>query len=154
MDQLNQNSSFPSYHTHNGADGTPQLDESTSIKNTRRYVILPIVPSTNSNTVTSTIGGDFVMPFDGYVTEVGATVDTAGVTGTMQIDINKNGTSILTTKITIDSTKKTSRTATTPAVIDTSMKGFSVGDIFTFDVDTIQTTPAKGLKVFINCIKT
>lgn len=153
LNTLNTNTSFNAYHTHNGADGTPYLDEELSIINTRKHIIYVLVPSANSNTATTTIGGDFVMPFNGYITEVGATVDTAGTTGTMQIDINKNGTSILTTKITIDSTEKTSRTAATPPVIDTSLKSFSIGDIFTFDVDTVQSTVAKGLKIFINCVK-
>lgn len=151
MDNTN---TFANYHTHNSADGTPYLDEALSIINTRKHIIYVLVPSSTSNTATTTIGGDFVMPFDGYVTDVGATVDTAGTTGDMTIDINKNGSTILSTKITINTTKKTSRTATVPSAITPGQQKFSTGDIFTFDVDAIQTTPAKGLKMFINCVKT
>lgn len=149
-----QNNGFPVYHIHNGSDGTPRLDEQISIVNTRKNIIIVLVDSLTNNTATTTIGGDFVMPFDGYFTDVGATVDTAGTTGTMTIDINKNGTTILPTKITIDSGEKTSRTAATPSVLNPNTRNFVIGDIITFDVDAIQTTPAKGLKMFLNCIKT
>lgn len=141
-------------HMHNGSDSL-RVDFS-NLQNKTRFVLYRIVPSTDDTVVGNVIGGDFVMPFDGYVTEVGATVDTAGVTGTTTVDINKNGTTILRTKITIDSAEKTSRTAATPAVLNTvsSVNSFVTGDIFTFDVDTVNTTPAKGLVVFINVIQT
>lgn len=152
MDNTTQ--TFPQYHTHNNADGTPKLDEENSIINTRKSIIIVLIPAANPNTATTTIGGDFVMPFDGYFTDVGATVDTAGTTGTMTIDINKNGTTILPTKISIATGVKTSRSNTTQPVLNPNTRNFIIGDIITFDVDAIQTTPAKGLKMFLNCIKT
>lgn len=145
---------FNQYHTHNGSDGSPYLDEAISIRNTRKNIIVILVDSITSITATTTLGGDFVMPFNGYFTEVGATVDTAGTTGTMTIDINKNGTTILPTKITIDSGEKTSRTAATPPVLSATSKNFVIGDIITFDVDAIHTTAAKGLKMYLDCVKT
>ena len=99
------------------------------------------------------------MPFQGYVTSVGATVDTAGTTGTTTVDINLTTiapaatSSILLTKITIDSTENSSRTAATPSVLDSSKVNFSTGDIFTFDVDAVSTTPAKGLTIFMNVVE-
>lgn len=145
---------FSAYHKHNSSDGTPYLDESESIINTRKNIIIILVDSLSNVTAATTVGGDFVMPFDGYFTEVGATVDTAGTTGTMTIDINKNGTTILPTKITLDTGEKTSRTAATLPILNPATRYFVIGDIITFDVDAIQTTPAKGLKMFLNCIKT
>lgn len=96
---------------------------------------------------TGAFGGTFVFPFSGKILMVGATVDVAGVTGTMQLDINNNATSILSTKITIDDGETTSRTAATPSYVSNTT--FAKGDIFTFDVDTVQTTPAEGLTFFI-----
>ena len=77
------------------------------------------------------------MPFAMTVTEVRASLLTAGSTsGTTTIDINKNGTSILSTKLTIDATEKTSTTAATAAVISTS--SLSDDDEITIDIDAIS----------------
>ena len=138
-------------HTHNRTDSLPV--DFSNLTNITRYVIYRIVNPIVDTSVANIVGGDFVMPIAGTVMGVGATVDTAGTTNTTTIDINKNGTTILKTKVTIDSTEKTSRTATAPAVIDASVRSFTVGDIFTFDVDAINTTPAKGLTVFLDVIQ-
>ena len=77
------------------------------------------------------------MAFAMTVTEVRASLLTAGSTsGTTTIDINKNGTSILSTKLTIDATEKTSTTAATAAVISTS--SLSDDDEITIDIDAIS----------------
>lgn len=117
-----------------------------------RYILYRVLAPTSTDAVGTTVGGDLVMPFTGTLTSVGATVDTAGTTGTTQFDINKNTTTILSTKITIDSTEKTSRTAATPPVI--SVSTFTTGDILTFDIDTVQTTPALGLTFFLVATQT
>jgi len=135
-------------HAHTGTDSL-RVDFS-NVANRTRFVLYRIVNPTVNTTVTNKVGGDFVMPFPGFVSEVGATVDTAGVTGTMTIDINKNGVTILKTKITIDNGEKTSRDAAIPSIVDVSTRTFEIGDIFTFDVDSVNTTPALGLTVFMN----
>jgi hypothetical protein len=63
------------------------------------------------------------------------------------VDINEGGTSILSTKLTIDNTEKTSTTAATPPVISDS----SLADDaeITVDIDQIGDGTAKGLKVTI-----
>lgn len=147
---MENTNAFQNYHKHNSSDGTPYLDEAESIINTRKFISYRILDYLTDTSVTSGLGGDFPIPFDGFITKVGATVDTAGTTGATTVDIKKNGTSIFTTKITVDSTKKTSRTATTPYVFDTSKIAFVEGDIFTFDITTISSTPAKGMTVFMN----
>lgn len=53
--------------------------------------------------------------------------------GNPTFDINKNGATILSTKLSIDATETTSRTATTPYVATSTVA--SAGDIFTFDID-------------------
>lgn len=131
-------------HRHTGSDLTQPVY-------VERYLVLRLESSATTATVANAIGGDYVMPFSGYITDVGVTVDTAGTTGTLTLDINKGGTSILSTKITVDSTEKTSRTAATPPVIKTHQ--FALGSIFTFDVDGIHTTPSTGLTVFLNLVE-
>jgi len=80
---------------------------------------------------------------------VAASCQTAGTTGTMDVQIyNVTQTAdMLTTKITIDSAETDSSTAATPAVIDTSNDDVATGDQLRIDVDAVHTTPAKGLLV-------
>lgn len=140
-------------HTHNRVDsGAVSF---LNLENRTRYILYRIVSPSQPVVIGSSIGGDFVMPLSGYLTQAGATVDTAGTTGTMTINIKKNGTTVFKVKITIDSGSKTSRTATTKYIfsIDGSIN-FVVGDIFTFDVNGIQTTPAMGLTIFMQVIET
>lgn len=77
------------------------------------------------------------VPYACTVDEVRASVTTASTSGLPTFDINKGGTSILSTKLTIDANEKTSTTATTEAVISDS----SLADDaeITFDVDNIGT---------------
>lgn len=117
-----------------------------------QYILYRIVAPTTDTTVANVVGGDYVMPYGGSLYQVGATVDTAGVTNLTTIDFNNNGSTVLSTKVTIDSGEKTSRTAATPSVI--SLPNFKEGDIFTFDVDAVQTTAAKGLTIFMVVIRT
>jgi len=77
---------------------------------------------------------------------VRASLTVASSSGVVTVDINKNGTSILSTKLTIDANEKTSMTAAVEAVIsDTEI---AEDDEITFDVDTAGTN-AKGLKVWL-----
>jgi hypothetical protein len=79
-----------------------------------------------------------------------ATNATAGVTGTMIVDIHKNGTTIMdTNKLDIETTEKTTVSATTQP--DLSVTTIAKGDIITFHVDAIHSgTAAKGLNVHIS----
>ena len=132
-----------------GTDSTRAMPVDQFVASARnvRYFMIRVYDSTTNNAAATTIGGDFESPITGTITEVGAYVDTAGTTGVQTIDINKNGTTILSTKVTIDSAEKSSRTAATPPVI--SVTSLSAGDIITIDNDGVQTTPAKGLTVRI-----
>lgn len=110
-----------------------------------KYILYRVLSPATSHTVSS-VGGDLEIPVTGTITAIGAYVDTAGTTGTGTIDVNKNGTTIMTAnKITIDTGEKSSRTAATaPALTTTSV---SAGDVLTFDIDGTHTTPAKGLTI-------
>lgn len=90
----------------------------------------------------------FRMPYAMTVTAVRASLTTAQTSGSIfTVDINEGGTSILSTKLTIDNTEKTSVTAATPPVIsDTALADDAE---MTIDIDQIGDGTAKGLKVTI-----
>ena len=92
---------------------------------------------------------EFQMPYAFTVTEVRATVTTAPTTDAgFTVDINEAGVSILSTKITIDATEKTSATATTPAVISDSSLADSA--VMTVDVDAASSGATEaGLKIWL-----
>lgn len=80
------------------------------------------------------------------LSEVRASLTTAQASGsTFTVDINEAGTSILSTKLTLDNTEKTSVTAATPAVI--SDVNLADDAEITIDIDTVGDGTATGLKV-------
>ena len=86
------------------------------------------------------------MPYAFTVTEVFASLGTAQTSGSIfTVDINEGGTSILSTKLTIDNTETDSDTAATPAVI--SDASLARRAIMTVDIDQVGDGAAKGLKV-------
>lgn len=95
---------------------------------------------------TGTAKVTFRMPYAMTVTAVRASLSTAQASGTIfTVDINEGGTSILSTKLTIDNTEKTSTTAATPAVISDSALADDAE--ITIDIDQIGDGTAKGLKI-------
>lgn len=87
----------------------------------------------------------FRIPAAVTLTAVRASLNSACTTGTFTVDINESGTTILSTKLTIDATEKTSTTAATAAVISDA----SIADDaeITIDVDDVGDSTATGLKV-------
>jgi hypothetical protein len=79
------------------------------------------------------------------LTAVRAALLGAAGSGTFTVDINKNGTTVLSTKLTIDATEKTSVTAATAAVI--SVSSFANDDIITVDIDDDASGDAIGLVI-------
>jgi hypothetical protein len=91
----------------------------------------------------------FRMPYAMQLQEVRASLNVAGTTsGITTIDINESGSSILSTKLTIDLTEKTSTTSATPAVIS---DGSLADDAeITIDIDAISGgATEKGLKILL-----
>jgi hypothetical protein len=79
-----------------------------------------------------------------------ARVITAGVTGTLDIQIHNvtDTVDMLTTKLTVDSGETGSETAATPYVIDTANDDVAENDLIRIDSDAIHSgTAAKGLIV-------
>lgn len=86
----------------------------------------------------------FRMPYAMTLSGVRANINTESSSGIVTVDINKNGNSVLGTKLTIDVGEKTSTTASTLAVIsDTSLTDDAE---ITIDID-VAGSGAKGLKV-------
>jgi hypothetical protein len=115
-----------------GASGTPfEMEVACSGETT------PLVTATGVTT--------FRMPRAVTLTEVRASLKTPAGSGTFTVDINEGGSTILSTKITIDATEKTSVTAATPPVISDS----SLADDaeMTVDIDDDASGDAVGLKI-------
>lgn len=88
----------------------------------------------------------FRMPYAMTLTAVRASLSTAQASGSIfTVDINEGGSTILSTKLTIDNTEKTSTTAATPAVISDSTLADDAE--ITVDIDQIGNSTAKGLKI-------
>jgi hypothetical protein len=97
---------------------------------------------------TGTAKVTFRMPHTMTVTAVRASLSTAQASGSIfTVDINEGGNSILSTKLTIDNTEKTSTTAATAAVISDSALADDAE--ITIDIDQIGNGTAKGLKVVL-----
>lgn len=133
-----------------GTDSTRAMPVDQFVASARnvRYINIRVLdPTTDwSANGTTIVGGDFEIPFTGTITEIGGYVDTAGTTGTGVVDVNKNGTTLMTTnKLSFDSTEKSTRTAATAPTLTTT--AVTAGDIITVDIDTNFTTKAKGLSI-------
>lgn len=95
---------------------------------------------------TGTAKVTFRMPFAMTLTAVRASLTTASTSGVVTVDINEGGSTILSTKLTIDQDEKTSTSAATPAVI--SDAALADDAEMTIDIDGAGTG-ATGLKVLL-----
>jgi hypothetical protein len=97
---------------------------------------------------TGTAKVTFRMPAAGTLAAVKATVTTAPVGSALIVDINEGGTSVLSTKLSIDASEKTSSTAATPPVISDSALANDAE--ITIDIDQVGSgTAGAGLKVYL-----
>jgi hypothetical protein len=112
-------------------------------------VAIPIACSDETTALTTGAAKvTFRMPYAMTLTEVRASVTTAPTGSVLTVDINEDGSSILSTKLTIDASEKTSTTAATPAVIsDTALADDAE---ITIDIDGVGSSVAgAGLKVYL-----
>lgn len=125
---------------------------STSLLGSGNYATpfeLVIAASDESTSLTTgTAKITFRMPRAVTLTAVRASLTTAQTSGSLlTINIKESGTTILSTKITINNTQKTSTTATTlPVISDTALADDAE---MTIDIDQIGDGTAKGLKVYL-----
>ena len=101
-----------------------------------------------TNLTTGTAKVTFRMPYAMTLSSVRASVNTAPTGSTLVVDINEGGSTILSTKLSIDASELTSTTAATAAVIsDTALADDAS---ITIDIDQIGSTIAgKGLKIVL-----
>lgn len=79
----------------------------------------------------------WVAPYNGTFLGAFGSVLTASSSGVVTYDINVNGSTVLSTKLTIDANETSSITAATPAVFSSTT--FNAGDRITLDIDTAGT---------------
>lgn len=143
-------------HLFESEDGSPGNSEKTPASVLRDYMLLgPGMPFSESfalsDLTTAIVAGAnkayWRIPFDAQDLEFRASLLVASsAAGPFTIDVNKNGGTILSTKLTIDDTETTSQTAATPPAY-TSQTAVE-DDVFTFDVDD-EGTGAKGCIVTV-----
>jgi hypothetical protein len=117
----------------------------TDVKVTEEVFIVALSDETTDLT-TGTGKASFHMPFAMTLTGVKANCTTAPVGATIIVDINEAGSTILSTKLSIDASELTSSTAASAAVMsDTALANDA---LITFDIDQVgSSTAGKGLKV-------
>lgn len=116
------------------------------VANTVNESLIIAVGDETTPITTGTAKVTFRMPYAFVLTAVRASLNNASSSGTPTIDINEGGGTILSTKLTIDASEKTSTTAATPAVI--SDANLADDAEITIDIDTAGTG-ATGLKVYL-----
>ncbi len=127
------------------SDGTIEGGYSPVTSNEAVELTVAVSDETTDLT-TGTAKLTFRMPYAMTLTEVRANVNTAPTDATIVVDINDSGTTVLSTKLSIDASEKTSTTAATAPVISDSALADDAE--ITIDIDQIGSTVAgKGLKV-------
>lgn len=118
-----------------------------TFSNKGESIILAASDETTALT-TGTAKVTFRMPYAFTLSGVRASLSTAQASGSiLTVDINDSGTTILSTKLTIDNTEKTSTTAATaPVISDTSLADDAE---ITIDIAQVGDGTAKGLKVVL-----
>lgn len=120
-----------------------------SIRKVAQLKMIPIACSDETTALTTGAAKvTFRAPFAMTGVTVRASLTTAQASGAIfTVDINENGVSILSTKLTIDNTEKTSTTAATPVVVS----DVSIADDaeITIDIDQVGDGTAKGLKIYL-----
>lgn len=108
-------------------------------------LVLQVACSDLTTNLTTGAGKGYVRAPRGFtLADVRASLLTGSSSGNVVVDINVNGSTILSTKLTIDEGEKTSTTADTPAVISNAV--ITDDDEITFDIDDAGSG-AKGLIV-------
>ena len=127
-----------------GNDAVTTMQDIANLTNVQSIVVAASDETTALTTSTAKV--TFRMPYAFTVSAVRASLTTAQTSGSIfTVDINDSGATILSTKLTIDNTEKTSTTAATSAVIsDTSLADDAE---ITIDIDQVGDGTAKGLKI-------
>jgi hypothetical protein len=130
----------------NATIGMSDLSSTVTAKFTQSFIV-----AASDETTALTTGANKVkwrMPYAFTVSGVRCSLSTAQSSGSIfTVDINEGGTSILSTKVTIDNNETTSTTAATaPVISDSSLADDAEMSI---DIDQVGNGTAKGLKCAI-----
>jgi hypothetical protein len=127
-----------------GDDAVTTIQDIANLTNVQSIVVAASDETTALATGTAKV--TFRMPYAFTLTSVRASLTTAQASGSIfTVDINEGGTTILSTKLTIDNTEKTSTTAATAAVI--SDVNLADDAEITIDIDQVGDGTANGLKI-------
>jgi hypothetical protein len=128
--------------------GLPDANGTLALLETLPAELVIACSDETSNLTTGTAKVTFRMPYAMTLSSVRASVNTAPTGSTLIVDINEAGSTILSTKLSIDASELTSATAATAAVIsDTALADDAE---ITIDIDQIGSTIAgKGLKIVL-----
>ena len=127
-----------------GDDAVTTIQDIANLTNVQSIVVAASDESTALTTGTAKV--TFRMPYAMTLSAVRCSLTTAQTSGSIfTVDINGGGTTILSTKLTIDNTEKTSTTAATAAVI--SDVNLADDAEITIDIDQVGDGTAKGLKI-------
>lgn len=155
-------------HTHAATDiasgtiatarlGSGTASASTFLRGDQTWATVPavigIAVSDEQNDLTAGASKiTFRMPHAFTLTDVRASVSVAPVGSTIIVDIKENGSSIFSTKISIDASEKTSTTAATPHVLSDSV--LADDSEITVSIDQVgSSTPGMGLKLWLIGVK-
>lgn len=109
---------------------------------------LPVACSDEGSILTTGTKVTFRMPYAMTLSSIKASLTTAQTAGSIfTVDVQKNGTSVFSTKITIDNGEKTTATAATANVLSTT--SLAADDEITIIIDQIGDGTATGLKVYL-----
>ena len=155
VDDLTKDNVTITWGAYANASGAELLNRATVEYEIAQYVeaqLRTVMVTVGDETTPLTAGTSkhtFRMPHGMTLTDIKMSLTTAQATGSIvTVDVNLGGTSILSTKLTIDNTEKTSRSAAVPPVISTSVLPED-GEI-TIDIDQVDAaTTAAGLKLVL-----
>lgn len=97
------------------------------------------ISDTTTALTTGTVPITFHFPYAFALTKVKAGVNTVSSSGIPTFDVKKNGTSVFTTKVTIDAGENHSSTAATAAVLTSTPLSIASADAITFSIDVAGT---------------
>lgn len=134
-----------------GVELVPAVQGGVSVRTTAQaiaglapYDLVVAISDETTNITTGVAKVTFRAPRAITLTKIKASLSTSSSSGNPAFDVNKNGVSMFSTTLTVDSGEKTSETAATPAVLSSTT--IAADDEITIDIDTAGTG-AKGAKI-------
>jgi len=126
-------------------------DGSDILSEAREEVVTIELAGSGALPASQTDAAYYRVPWAATLTAVKANRNGVNTNGSVTIDVNENGTSVLSTEITIDQNESSSLTAATPAVISDS--AIANDALLTFDIDSANTSDEGPLTVTLYFIR-